>query len=496
MESGRLPMRGSGVKDDEFPMYDVKLLIDGAWSASSDGQWSPIVNPATEEEVGRHAIATSEDLSRAAEAAARGFALWRRKTSLERSAVLRGAATRLRENARVIGEDITRENGKIIGESIAEVNWAADTLDWYAEEGRRAYGRIIPEKMPDMHQYVAKEPVGPVLALSPWNWPLVTSTRKVAPALAAGCSVILKPAEETPSAAVALAKALLDAGLPSGVLGIVMGIPGEISRQLIAAPQIRKVSFTGSVSVGKLLAAQAAEAGLKRMTLELGGHAPVIIWDDADVDDAVKKLIPVKFRTSGQVCSSPSRFFVHNAVRERFVARLVEGVAALRLGNGMDDGVTLGPLTSERRLKAVGRLVEDAVSKGATLRAGGQRHGTVGYFFEPTVLDSVSDAATLATEEIFGPVIPVIGFDSYEEVIGKANASTLGLSAYVFTRSLEMANRFSRDIESGMVGVNTLLVSMVEAPFGGVKESGYGQEGGIEGIDPYMVNKFVSQAFA
>ena len=477
-------------------MYDVKLLIDGAWTASSDEKWLPIVNPATEEQVGRHAIATPDDLSRAAEAAERGFRLWRRKTSLERSAILRGAATRMRENARIIGEHITRENGKIISESIAEVNWAADTLDWYAEEGRRAYGRVIPEKMPDMHQYVAKEPVGPVLAMSPWNWPLVTATRKVAPALAAGCSVILKPAEETPSAAVELAKALLEAGLPNGALGIVMGIPAELSRQLIAAPQIRKVSFTGSVPVGKLLAAQAAEAGLKRITLELGGHAPVIIWDDADVEDAVRKLLPVKFRTSGQVCSSPSRFFVHNAVRERFVARVVKGVGALRLGNGMDDGVTLGPLTSERRLNAVGRLVEDAVSKGAKLRAGGKRHGTVGYFFEPTVLDNVPDAADVVRDEIFGPIVPVVGFDTYEEVIGKANASTLGLSAYVFTRSLEIANRFSRDIESGMVGVNTLLVSMVEAPFGGVKESGYGQEGGIEGLDSYMINKFVSQAFA
>lgn len=476
-------------------MYDVKLLVDGAWTASSDEAWLPIVNPATEEQVGRYAVATSADLNRVAEAAERGFRIWRRKTSLERSAILRGAATRMRDNARMIAEHITRENGKVIGEAIGEVNWAADTLDWYAEEGRRAYGRVIPEKMPDMHQYIAKEPVGPVLAMSPWNWPLVTATRKVAPALAAGCSVILKPAEETPSAAVELAKALIAAGLPTGVLGLVTGRPADISRQLIAAPQIRKVSFTGSVPVGRLLAVQAAEAGLKRITLELGGHAPVIVWEDADLEDAVKKILPIKFRTSGQVCSSPSRFFVHNSVRERFIELLVEGVSGYQLGNGMDDGVTLGPLTSQRRLEAVGRLVEDAVGKGAKLRAGGKRHGSIGYFFEPTVLDNVPDAADVVRNEIFGPVVPVIGFDTYDEVIGRANASSLGLSAYVFTRSLEIANRLSRDIESGMVGVNTLLVSMVEAPFGGVKESGYGQEGGVEGIDSYMISKFVSQAF-
>lgn len=477
-------------------MYDVKLLIDGAWVGSSDDNWLPIVNPATEKEVGRHAVATADDLTRAAEAAERGFQVWRRKTALERSAILRTAATHMRDKARSIGEHITRENGKVIGEAVGEVNWAADTLDWYAEEGRRAYGRVIPDKMPDMHQFVAKEPVGPVLAMSPWNWPLVTSTRKVAPALAAGCSVILKPAEETPSAAVELAQALMAAGIPDGVVNVVTGVPAAISRHLIAAPQIRKVSFTGSVPVGKLLAVQAAEAGLKRITLELGGHAPVIIWEDADLESAVKKLLPVKFRTSGQVCSSPTRFFVHNSVRTRFVELLAEGVRTLRLGDGMDAGVTLGPLASERRLEAVQRLVEDAVARGASLVAGGKRHGTVGYFYEPTVLDNVPDAADVIREEIFGPIVPVVGFDTYEEVVGRANASSLGLSGYVFTRSLEIANRLSRDIETGMVGVNTLLVSMVEAPFGGVKQSGYGQEGGVEGLESYMISKFVAQAFA
>jgi len=476
-------------------MYDVKLLIDGEWVAGSDDKWLPITNPATEEQIGRHAVASPDDLRRAAEAAARGFKLWRRKTANERSAILRAAAQRMRENASAIGALVTGENGKVHAEAMGEVNWAADTLDWSAEEGRRAYGRVIPDKMPDTHQFVAKEPVGPVLALSPWNWPLVTATRKVAPALAAGCSVVLKPAEETPSGAVELAKALMEAGLPPGVLNIVTGVPADISRQLIAAPQIRKISFTGSVPVGRALAMQAAEAGLKRITLELGGHAPVIVWDDADLEASVKKLLPIKFRTAGQVCSSPTRFFVHNAVKDRFVALMAEGARKLRLGNGMDADVTLGPLTSGRRLEAVGKLVEEAVSQGATVVTGGKRHGTVGYFYEPTILDNVPETAGVIRDEIFGPVVPIVGFDTYEEVVAKANSSSLGLSAYVFTRSLEIANRLSRDIETGMVGVNTLLVSLVEAPFGGVKQSGYGQEGGTEGLDAYMVSKFVAQAF-
>jgi succinate-semialdehyde dehydrogenase/glutarate-semialdehyde dehydrogenase len=475
-------------------MYDVQLLIDGAWTPGSDGRWSTIVNPATEAQEGRHAMATKDDLARACAAAERGFQLWRRKTALERCKIMRDASALLRARAQDVAESITRENGKTVTEAVGEVHWAADFLDWYSEEGRRSYGRVIPGKVPDVHQFVAREPVGPVLALSPWNWPLVTAARKVSPALAAGCSVILKPAEEAPSAAVALAAALIDAGLPKGVLNLVLGIPSEISRTLIAAPEIRKISFTGSVPVGKMLAAQAAE-GLKRITLELGGHAPVIVWDDADLETAVAKIMPIKFRTSGQVCSCPTRFFVHRAVKERFVEIMQDACSKLRLGNGMEPGVNLGPLISARRLDAMSRLVADAASKGARIVSGGKRHGSTGYFFEPTVMDEVPESAALMQEETFGPLVPVTGFDTYQEAVRLANSTRLGLSAYVFTRSLEIANRLSADIESGMVGVNTLLVSMAEAPFGGVKDSGYGQEGGIEGLDAYTVNKFVAQSF-
>ncbi len=475
-------------------MATLKLLIDGQWQNSRNGETRPIINPATEEVEGEFHVAQDQDLDAAAEAAARGFEVWRKVPALNRGAILRKTAQLMRERAPAIAELITRENGKTLQESVSEVTWAADYFEWFAEEARRTYGRIIPARMAGVRQMVTREPIGPVLALSPWNWPLMTATRKLAPALAAGCSIILKPAEETPSAPVELVKILMECGVPAGVVNVVYGIPAHISSRLIRSPHIRKISFTGSVAVGRLLASQAGES-LKRITLELGGHAPVIIFEDADVEAAVAKLMPVKFRTSGQVCSSPSRFFVQEGAYERFVSLMAEACSKLKVGNGLDSGIDMGPVTSARRLAAVSEFIENAVSHGAQVVTGGQRIGDRGHFHAPTVLRDVPLEATLMQEEPFGPVVPVVPFKSYDDAVRLANSLNLGLSAYAFTSSLSIAQRISDDIESGMVGVNTLGVSIAEAPFGGIKDSGSGQEGGMEGIEPYLNTKFIAQAW-
>ncbi|NDH54341.1 MAG: NAD-dependent succinate-semialdehyde dehydrogenase [Betaproteobacteria bacterium] len=475
-------------------MQPLQLLIDGQWKNASNGQTLAIVNPATEEIVGKFCVAQDDDLDAAAEAAARGFAIWSRVSALGRGNLLRKCAQLMRERATPIAEAITRENGKTLKEAISEVNWASDYFDWFAEEARRSYGRVIPARMEGVRQLVVREPVGPVLALSPWNWPLMTATRKVAAALAAGCSVVLKPAEETPTAPAMLARILQECGLPNGVLNVVYGKPAQISSRLIAAPQIRKISFTGSVPVGRQLASLAALAGPKRMTLELGGHAPVIVFDDADIESTIAKLMPVKFRTSGQVCSCPSRFFVQEGVYEKFVSLMAQASAKLKVGNGMESDVDMGPLTSKRRLQAVSAFVENAVKGGAKVVTGGHRIGTRGHFHAPTVLRDVPHDAALMREETFGPLVPVVAFRTAEEAVKMANGVDVGLSAYIFTNSLATAQRMEEEVQAGMVGVNTLGVSMAEAPFGGIRDSGYGQEGGIEGLDAYLNTKFIAQA--
>lgn len=473
----------------------IDLWIDGEWAGAVGGATRPVVNPATEVVESNLAIASVEDMLRAADAAEAAFPAWSRSSPLERSDILRRTAKLLRERANEIARDITLENGKTLTESLAEVSWAGEFLDWFAEEGRRTYGRIVPAKTPGVRQSVTREAIGPVLALSPWNWPLITAVKKISAALAAGCTVVLKPAEETPSGAVHLARAFADAGMPKGVFNLVFGDPDLISSTLIAAPQIKKVSFTGSVPVGRLLAERAARV-LKPVTLELGGHAPVIIFEDADVEAAVAKLVPIKFRTCGQVCSSPTRFFVHASIEKRFVELLSAAAAGLKVGNGLDAATQVGPVVSARRLESVTRHVEDAVARGAKVATGGRRIGDTGFFYAPTILTDVSDDAAIMTEEPFGPIVPVTSFSTYEEVVRRANAVDLGLAAYAFTRSLETAQNISRDLECGVVGINTLAVSTVEAPFGGVKDSGGGKEGGTEGIDTYLKTKFIVESVA
>jgi succinate-semialdehyde dehydrogenase/glutarate-semialdehyde dehydrogenase len=337
------------------------------------------------------------------------------------------------------------------------------------------------------------EPVGPALALSPWNWPLVPLSRKISAALAAGCTVIAKPAEETPGAVVHLAKIFAECGLPDGVLNVVYGDPAHISSRLIAASEVRKISFTGSVPVGKLLARQAADE-MKPITLELGGHAPVIVFEDADVEATVKKLAPVKFRTSGQVCSSPTRFYVHEKIAPAFSEALAKAASAIKVGEGNEPGVEMGPVISQRRLDAITSLVGDAVERGAKVLTGGKRIGEEGYFFQPTVLGGVGDDARIMTEEPFGPVVPIATFSTYEEVVARANANPLALAAYVFTTSISTSQKAAADIRCGNLGINSLGISMAEAPFGGNRDSGYGREGGTEGIQSYMTTKFVVEA--
>ena len=370
---------------------------------------------------------------------------------------------------------------------------AADSIDWYAEEGRRAYGRIIPSRAPQgVYQFVFKEPVGVVAAFTPWNFPLNQVVKKVAAAFAAGCTAIVKGPEETPASVAELIKAFDEAGMPKGSVNLVYGIPAEISEYLIAHPIVRKVTFTGSTAVGKLLASQAG-THMKRVTMELGGHSPAIVCEDADVKAAVKILSANKFRNAGQVCISPTRFLVHDSVYEEFVDGFVKQAEALTVGNGLDDGVKMGPLAHDRRLTAIEGFVADAVENGAKILTGGKRKGNKGYFFEPTVMTNVSNDARIMNEEPFGPLAPINSFSSIDEVVEESNRLNYGLAAYAYTNSAKTAQDLGQAIESGQVSINHHGLGLVDTPFGGVKDSGYGSEGGPEGLDAYMTTKLVSQ---
>ena len=471
----------------------LALFVDGEWVAGS-GSGEDVLDPSTGAPLGRLPHAGESGLAAATRAAARGFAAWSRTPPAERRRVLLEAARLLRERAEHIAHVMTLEEGKPLAESRAELASAIDIFEWYAEESRRLYGRLVPARQRGVRQQVTAEPVGPVAAFTPWNFPALTPARKIAGALAAGCSLVLKAAEETPATAIELARACADAGLPKGVLNLVFGVPSEVSEFLLRQPAIRKVSFTGSIPVGKRLAALAAEHGLKRCTLELGGHGPVIVMDDADAAQAAAACAAGRFRNAGQVCVAPSRFYVQRAAYPAFVERFAEAAAALRVGPGTDPASGMGPLASERRVRAMHGFVEDALARGARLAAGGRRLERPGFFFEPTVLEGVPDEALAMSDEIFGPVAPVAAFDTLEEALARANRLPFGLAAYAFTRDPARAAALSEGLDAGMVGLNHFAVSLAEAPFGGVKESGYGSEGGAEGLDAYLATKFVTQA--
>ncbi|BCM21972.1 NAD-dependent succinate-semialdehyde dehydrogenase [Mesorhizobium sp. J8] len=470
----------------------IELLIAGVWRKGSEGRSEPLVNPANEEVLAEVPHASVADLDEALAAAAQGFKVWKAMTAQQRWLIMSKAADLIERRKADIARILTMENGKALAEATGEVQFAADATRWYAEEGKRAYGRIVPARLPGVRQMVLKEPVGPVAAFAAWNFPASNTIRKIAGALGAGCSIILKPAEETPGTAVAMARCFQEAGLPAGVLNIVFGVPSEVSSYLLASPIIKKVSLTGSTAVGKLLQKQAADT-LKRCTMELGGHAPVIVHKDADIEKALDTLVAFKFRNAGQVCTSPTRFYIHESVYEPFLSGFVDRANRLKIGDGLEDGVQMGPMIAPRRLEAMDAFVSDAQSRGAKVVTGGQRRGNKGYFYAPTLLRDVPDTARIMSEEPFGPIAPATTFSSFDEVIERANALPYGLASFVFTRDMALAQKSELALEAGLVGVNHMMVSTPETPFGGVNESGYGSESGIEGLDAYLRTKFVTE---
>ena len=470
---------------------DTRLLIAGEWVDAASGKTLDVINPATGKAIGKVAHAGIADLDRALAAAQQGFEAWRRIPAHERAATMRRAAALVRERAGEIAPLLTQEQGKPLAEARGETLAAADIIEWFADEGRRVYGRIVPSRNLAAQQLVLKEPVGPVAAFTPWNFPINQVVRKLGAALAAGCSFLVKAPEETPASPAALLQAFVDAGVPAGTVGLVFGDPAEISGYLIPHPVIRKVTFTGSTPVGKQLAALAG-AHMKRVTMELGGHAPVIVAEDADVALAVKAAGAAKFRNAGQVCISPTRFLVHHSLRDAFTQALVKHAQGLKLGDGLAEGTTLGPLANARRLGAMAKVVEDALKHGATLATGGERVGGSGNFYAPTVLADVSLDSDVFNNEPFGPVAAVRGFDTLEEAIAESNRLPYGLAGYAFTRSIKNAHLLAQRMEVGMLWINQPAAPTPEMPFGGVKDSGYGSEGGPEAVEAYLNTKAVS----
>jgi succinate-semialdehyde dehydrogenase/glutarate-semialdehyde dehydrogenase len=470
---------------------NTELFINGKWRAAISNDWLDVINPATEESVGKVAVAQISDLDEALDAANVAFKLWRNTPPFARYKIMRRAADLLRERADSVAKIMTIEQGKPIAEAKGETMLGADTIDWYAEEGRRAYGRVIPSQLANVNQIIIKEPVGPVAAFSPWNFPINQAVRKISGAVAAGCSIILKGPEDTPASCAELVRAFADAGIPDGVINLVYGVPADISNYLIPHPIIKKISFTGSTAVGKELAALAARH-MKLSTMELGGHAPAIVFNDADLAAALDVLTTQKFRNAGQVCVAPTRFLIQDELYEKFVDGYVQLAKKVQLGNGLETSTSMGPLAHDRRLAAVEELVQDAVDLGAKIHCGGQRPKNVGYFYPPTVLTGVPKSARMMNEEPFGPVIPISSFTTVDEVLEEANRLPYGLSAYAYTASSETADRVGREIESGIIGINHHGQPAIETPFGGVQDSGQGKENGCEGLESYMHSKLIS----
>lgn len=471
---------------------DILLHIDGQWRPALAGATLPVTNPANGEVIGQLAKADKADLDAALAAAERGFQTWRRTPAFERYKTLRKAAELLRERAEGIARLMTLEQGKPLSEARAETLGAADTIDWLAEEGRRSYGRIIPARADGVEQKVIREPVGPVAAFTPWNFPINQVVRKLTAALATGCSIIVKAPEETPASPAELVRAFIDAGVPKGVIGLVYGDPGQISSYLIPHPVIRKVTFTGSTGVGKQLAALAGQH-MKRVTMELGGHAPALVFADADLDEAAKLLAASKFRNAGQVCISPTRMLVERSVYDAFAERFVAHAKALKVGDGLAEGTQMGPLANDRRAPALRKLIDDAKAKGARELLATEVPKGPGYFFGPTVLGDMTPEMAAMNEEPFGPLALLMPFDTLEQALAEANRLPYGLASYAFTTSTRTAQALSDGIEAGMLTINHMGLGLPEVPFGGVQDSGYGSEGGTEAIEAYLNTKLVTQ---
>ena len=473
-------------------MYEnLTLYIDGKFIPADGRHTQPVINPANREVLGHLPHATEEDLQNALEAADRAFQTWKHSNPMDRAAILRRVGELTRERAKEIGRNLTLDQGKPLAEAIGELVSCADHADWHAEECRRIYGRVISPRSPNVRQMVLREPIGVCVAFTPWNFPYNQAIRKVCAAIGAGCTIVLKGPEDSPSAVMAIAKMFHDAGLPPGVLNLVWGDPPKVSDYLIRSPISRKVSFTGSVPVGKQLAALAG-AHMKRVTMELGGHSPVLVFDDADVERAAKMLAKFKIRNAGQVCVSPTRFYVQRKAYDKFLAAFTDVLKNIKTGDGLEEGTEMGPLAHERRIPSISRFIEDARARGGDVILGGDPIEGKGFFFPPTVVTNLPDDSMLMTEEPFGPVAPVVAFDDPEAVIKKANSLPFGLSSYVFTNSIQTPTKVYKAHEVGMVNINHFGSALPETPFGGVKDSGIGSEGGSETFDGYLVTKFVT----
>lgn len=476
---------------------ELSLFLAGEWVSGQGRKSQPVVSPATGETLGEVPHASPEDLDRALEAAQQNFPKWRAMPPHERGKILRKAAEIMRERKERIARIATLEEGKTLAETRWEVEISAEIFEWYAEEGRRAYGRVLPQRAPGVRMTVVKEPVGPVAGFAPWNFPIGNPARKIGAALGAGCTCILKPAEETPGSALEVARALVDAGLPKGVLSVVFGVPAFVSAHLISSPVIRAISFTGSVPVGKQLMKLAAD-GMKRTTMELGGHGPVLVFDDVDVDQVLDLSVGAKYRNAGQVCVSPTRYYVHESIYERFVEGFAARAKNVRVGDGLAETSQMGPMANPRRTAAMEMFIGDARTHGAKVGAGGAplkvEGRPNGFFYAPTVLSDVPNDARIMNEEPFGPVAIINPFSDFDGVIRQANRLPYGLAAYAFTRSAKTVNLLGEQLEAGMIGINSYQISVPESPFGGVKESGHGSEEGIEGLEACLVTKFITES--
>lgn len=468
------------------------LFINGQWRRGGSSAGAEVVNPADGTTLLQLGLSDKDDIDDAIAAAAQAFKTWRSEPPARRGALLKKAAAGLAARKEALARSLSLEQGKPLAESMGELDRTIETFEWCGEEATRSYGRVYPQSGPGLRQLTIKQPLGPVAAFAPWNFPAVLSARKIAPALAAGCSIVMKPAEETPGVCLGMFEVLEEAGFPAGVANLVFGDPAEVSTRLLGSPQIKKVSLTGSTAVGKELVRLSAE-GMINATMELGGHAPVIVFDDTDAAKAAEMTAAFKYRNAGQVCLAPSRVYVHEAVLNTFVDRFIEVSESLVVGDGLDPTTQMGPLANTRRLQAVLGLIEDARRKGARIASGGGRIGSRGNFLAPTVIVDAPEAAAVLQSEPFGPLLPILPFSNFDEVMERANNSPFGLAAYAFTESLATATAFADEIEAGWVGVNNFSPFLANVAGGGVKQSGIGYEGGIEGMDAYMHTKFVSQ---
>ena len=466
-------------------------FIDGKWQASSNNETYDVINPATEEVIGKASKASREDVQKALKSAEKGLKIWRDTSPWKRSYIIRKIADKMREKQDVLAKWMTLEVGKPLAEGIGEVGGAADIFEWNAEETKRIYGQTVESRFPDTRVHVYYQPVGVVAALIPWNFPLVLASRKISTALAAGCSVICKPDVITPGTVMELVNICKEAGVPDGVVNLLSGDPADISEQLLESDIVKKVSITGSTRVGKIILKKAADK-VQRVTMELSGHSPFIVFEDSDIDKVADMAVTAKFRNNGQVCIAPNRFYIQESKKEEFINKFIERTKKLKIGNGMDEGVQLGPLTTDKRLAEIEELVETTKNEGAEVLLGGKRPAgfNKGYFYEPTVFDGIKDDFTIMKQEPFGPLVPMLSFKTFDEVIERANNNDLGLCSYIYTNSMEQAHRASELIESGCVAVNTAAVAVAEAPFGGIKQTGYGREGGSMAIKDYLNVKY------